>query len=107
MEINKKVLASAFAKVMTSWLQSAEVRVVNGNLMYFSCSHEDGADLSPLQDIGIEIPPYHEQKHWLRGWGEFAFFITQENAHAICLRIRKECRITDEMITNDLNLIEQ
>ena len=55
-----------------------EMYVINGSLGWVAVAHEDNADLSFLQSIGIKIPPYYEEKHWQRGKSTFDLFLTDE-----------------------------
>lgn len=61
-----------------------EMYVINGNLGWVGVCHDNKADLSFLQTIGIEIPPYHEEKHWQRDKSVFSLFLTDEIYRKVC-----------------------
>jgi len=55
-----------------------EMYVINGKLGWVGIQHENNADLSFLEMIGIKIPPYYEEKHWFRDKSDFNLFLTDE-----------------------------
>ena len=55
-----------------------EMYVINGKLAWVGIRHKNNADLSFLESIGISIPPYYEEKHWLRDESDFALFLNDE-----------------------------
>lgn len=57
---------------------SGEMYIINGKLGWVGVQHKNNADLSFLQMIGIKVPPYYEEKHWIRGESNFSLFLTDE-----------------------------
>jgi hypothetical protein len=42
-----------------------------------------------LKEFGIKVPPHYEEKHWVEGISEFAFFLTNENVINIVAHAKK------------------
>ncbi len=57
---------------------SGEMYVINGKIGWVGVAHENNADLSFLEMIGIKIPPCWEEKHWVVGQSNFSLFLTGE-----------------------------
>lgn len=93
MKATKEQLCNAIAFVLTRWLgDDGRVDVINSNLGWFSCTHKNKAELAPLKEIGIEIPSYYDEKHWVPGEAVFSFFVTSEIYEKIHERVVKEMR---------------
>ena len=73
--MTKKTIITAVCAWLGEWISDAEFSPINVALLYISCRHKDSADISLLKEFGIDVPKYFEEKHWERGYSEFAFFL--------------------------------
>ena len=79
---------------------TVEMYIIDGKLGLVGVQHENNADLSFLQKIGIKIPPYHEEKHWFRDKSDFSLFLTDE----IYKKVREDYakhKHTEKIILNE------
>lgn len=81
--MKRKRLCEAIASYLTSLLTDATVHVVSSGVALFECSHRDSADLTPLGDLGIQLPDkglagYYQERHYVRGVSSFPFFVTNK-----------------------------
>lgn len=63
---------------------SGEMYIINGKLGWVGVQHKNNADLSFLEMIGIKIPPYYEEKHWIRDKSDFSLFLTDGIYQKVC-----------------------
>lgn len=90
----REEVAGAIMHVLNRWFKEsnvkAEISVINAQLMWFSCFHENQADLSLLLDFGIEKPNYYAERHSIPFHSEFAFFLDGNQFEKIQEKVRKE-----------------
>lgn len=58
--------------------------IISPKLGWLRITHKDKADLSCLKEMGINVPPYHEEKHWVRGESDFGFFVNNTIYQKVC-----------------------
>lgn len=93
MEPTKSQLCDAIAYKLTEWLgDEGRVDVINSNLAWFSCTHNDRAELALFKELLIDVPEYYDEKHWVPGESVFSFFVTSEIYKKIHERVVKEMR---------------
>ena len=90
----KKRLADAIRNILNFWFKErnvdAKISIINDQLMWFSCFHENQADLSLLWDFGIEKPDYYEERHPIPFHSEFAFFLDKNKFLKFADKVREE-----------------
>ncbi len=91
-EKTKKRVCNAIVSMLNKWLgDEGVVSVINSHFMWFACDHRENAELKALKDVGIRIPEYYNEKHWVRGRANFDFFLKQEQFDKISERTKREC----------------
>lgn len=86
----KKRYCDAVAAKLNEWLPEMHFEVINAHFLWFSCTHKNNADTSLLEELGINVPKYYEEKHWFPGEATFDFFLSEDNCDKIRNKVIKE-----------------
>ncbi len=86
----KRQYCEAVAGKLNQWLPEMHFEVINPRFLWFSCTHKNNANMSLLSELGIDVPKHYEEKHWVPGESNFAFFLSKDSFEKIRNKVIKE-----------------